>query len=194
MIGRVARALVLVGVAGCISYSGGARAIDRARLTTEPGWIVAAPTPTLRQAGPRDCGAAALAMVAGRWDTMRSVAEATAALPPPGEQGSRLGDLRDAARAHGLVAFAIAGDRDALVHELRAGWPVILGLILPYGPKYVQSHYEVLVGVQLAHDQFVTIDPARGWRARSWAALEAEWAPAGRPTLIVLGPAASAAR
>jgi len=42
--------------------------------------------------------------------------------------------------------------------------------------------------VHLEDDRFVTIDPAHGWRARSFADLDAEWSPAGRATLVVLGP------
>ena len=179
----------LIAFAGCISYSGGARSVDPARLT-RPGWIVAAPTPELRQQGSRDCAAAALAMIAGRWHVALSVDGAVAALPAPTKQGVRLGDLRDAARAHGFQAFAIAGDRNMLVHELRAGRPVIVGLLLPYGRDRVQSHYEVIVAMHPTDDQFVTINPASGWRTRSWADLDAEWRPAGHPTLVVLGHAA----
>jgi len=189
--GRVASAVAaLVAFAGCISYSGGARSVDPARLT-EPGWIVAAPTPELRQQGSRDCGAAALAMIAGRWHVPLSVDGAAAALPAPTPQGTQLGDLRDAARAHGLTAYAIIGDRNTLIHELRAGRPVIVGLLLPYGRTHLQSHYEVIVAMHSTRDQFVTINPASGWRIRSWADLDAEWRPARRPTLVVLGQAPS---
>lgn len=184
----VAALVGILGVAGCVSYSGGARSVDPARVTGERGWIVAAPTPVLRQPGSYDCGAATLAMIAGRWRLPLSVDGAIAALPAPTNLGTRLGDLRDAARAQGLTAFAVAGDRDTLVHELRAGRPVIVGLLLPYGARRAQSHYEVIVAMHPVDGQFVTIDPARGWRARSWTELDAEWRPAGRPTLVVLGP------
>ena len=178
----------LVAVAGCISYSGGAQGIDPTRLRTEPGWIVAPSTPELRQPGSYDCGAAALAMIAGHWDITLSVAEAIAELPATAHVGVRLGDLRDLARLHELTAFAIAGDRATLVHELHAGRPVIVGLLLPYGPKHAQSHYEVIVAMGTTDDgPFVTIDPARGWRVRRWVDLDAEWRPAGRPTLVVVG-------
>lgn len=190
MTGRVASAvLALVGLAACASYAGGARPIDPARLVAERGWIVAARTPELRQQGPDDCGVAALAMIAGRWRVSLSAVSGAAATRAP-TAGARLGDLRDVARAHGLVAFAIVGDRATLVHELRAGRPVLVGLLLPYGERAL-SHYEVLVAVRPADGQFVTIDPARGWRVRSWADLDAEWQPAGRPTLVVLGPAST---
>lgn len=178
----------VLGTVGCYSYRGGARAIDPSRLTEEPGWTVAAATPSVRQTGRLDCGAAALAMVAGRWQVAWSLPAIKAALPPPDPRGIRLDELRDAARDHRLTAFAIVGDRATLIHELTAGRPVIVGLLLPYGGRRAQSHYEVVVAVRETTDEFVTIDPASGWRTRSWAALDAEWGPAGYPTLVVLGP------
>ena len=138
-------------------------------------------------------------MVANSWNVALSVQAAVAALPPPSKEGVRLDALRDVARDHGLQAFAIAGDHDTLVHELTNGRPVIVGLMLPFGKKYLLGHYEVVVGVRTADDQFATIDPAsagNGMRVRSWAALSSEWKPAGFPTLVVVGtsPATSADR
>jgi hypothetical protein len=91
-----------------------------------------------------------------------------------------------------ITAFAITGDHVTLLHELRAGRPVLLGLYAPYGKKYVQSHYEVLVATRPDESQYVTLDPAKGWRVRSWTELDAEWKRAGRPALVVLGPEAAA--
>lgn len=189
MIGRVTSTLVaLAGIAGCATYSGGARPLDPLRLTTEPGWIVAAPTPELQQRAPHECGATSLAMVAGRWQVPLSVDEALSELPAENAKGTRLGDLRDVARAHGLEAFAITGDSGTLIHELRAGRPVIVGLLLPASLGRAASHYEVIVAANPSADQFVTIDPASGLRSRSWSDLDAEWGPPGRPALVVLGP------
>lgn len=194
-------ALALIGLGGfglsaCYSYTGGARGVDPARVTVGEGWIVAGPPPALRQRGAIDCGPTALAMVAQRWAVPLSRDAAIAALPKPPPEGASLGDLRDLARQRGLSAFAIAADRPTLERELRAGRPVLLGLYAPYGEKYVQSHYEVLVATRPAEASFVTIDPARGWRLRSWQDLDAEWKPAGRPALVVLGraPATATAR
>ncbi|MBX3162197.1 MAG: hypothetical protein KF773_39905 [Deltaproteobacteria bacterium] len=174
---------------GCAGYAGGARGVDPARLVTEPGWIVAGYTPTLRQGQERDCGAASLAMIAGRWGVSLTVANARARLPEaPG--GARLGDMRDLARGRGLRAYAIAGDRDTLLHELARKRPVVVGLWQPYR-KVLRSHYAVVVAARPDRDEFVVIDPARGWRTYTWAALDAEWKPGGRPALVVLGPAPS---
>jgi hypothetical protein len=133
-------------------------------------------------------------MIAGRWQIARSFDEPATTLPAPAPVGPRLAALRPAARRYGPTAFAIAGDRDTLLHELRAGRPVIVGLLLRYGRDHTRSHYEVVVAVHPMHDRFVTIDPASGWRTRRWAELDAEWGPAGRPTLIVLGPQEPSAR
>jgi ABC-type bacteriocin/lantibiotic exporter with double-glycine peptidase domain len=182
-----AAAIALVGVAGCVSPGGRSRTFEQARLGSTEGWVVAAPTPTVRQAGPRDCGAASLAMVAGRWQVGLSIEEATAALAGSPTEGVRLGDLREVARAHGLKAFALAADRGTLIHELGAGRPVIVGLLIPYAPGQARRHYEVMVAAHPVDDQFVTIDPALGWRVRGWPDLDAEWLPAGRPALVVTG-------
>lgn len=178
----------IAGLSGCYSYTGGARGVDPKTISIDDGWIVAEETPLVRQRGPIDCGPAALAMMAGRWNVALSVEGAVAALPKPAPEGASLGDLRDLARAKGLSAFAISGDHATLIHELRAGRPVLLGLYAPYGQKYVQSHYEVLVATRPQASEYVTLDPARGWRVRSWKDLDAEWKKAGRPALVVLGP------
>ena len=138
-------------------------------------------------------------MVANSWNVSLSVQAAVAALPPPSNQGVRLDALRDIARDSGLQAYAIVGDRDTLVHELSNGRPVVIGLFLPFGKKYLLSHYEVVVGVRTGNEQFATIDPGsagNGMRVRTWAALESEWKPAGFPTLVVVGaqPAKTATR
>jgi len=185
-------ALALLTATGCVAVGGRSRAFDPDRLGADPGWIAAVSTPLVRQAGAQDCGAAALAMVAGRWqvalpehDAGPSAAPAPTALP-----GARLGDLRDQARAGGLRAFALAGDRQTLLHELGLGRPVLVGLLIPVDLGRSRSHYEVVVAAQPVQDQFVTLDPASGWRVRTWTALDAEWLPAGRPALVVTGVAA----
>lgn len=177
-------ALLALIVSGCATYAGAARTIDPARVATEPGWVRAAPTPELRQRSQLDCGAAALAMVAGRWGV--AIALNDPAIAAPRRDGIRLGDLRTAAHAHGLIAFAIAADRATLAHELGAGRPVIVGLLRPYSRKRAISHYEVIMAMR--GDEVVTLDPAGGWRVRTWAALDAEWRAARYPALIVLGP------
>ncbi len=200
-------AFALVGASGCASTAGHSRAFDPDQLDPTAGWLVATPVALVAQEGSKDCGAAALAMVVGRWGVQFTLDEAVQALEAtsaaaPGAGGGagagagggggsgggvRLGDLRDLARSLGLKAFAISGERATLLHELGAGRPVIVGLHVPGGPGEARSHYEVLVGAQPADGRFVTLDPASGWRVRDWTGLDDAWRPAGRPALVVLG-------
>jgi ABC-type bacteriocin/lantibiotic exporter with double-glycine peptidase domain len=178
----------LVGLSGCVAHGGRTQSLDVSRLAREPGWLVAAHTPEVRQREAQDCGAASLAMIAGRWGVPLSVDAVIEALPAPAARGARLGDLRDVARARGLQAFAITGDRATLLRELRAGRPSIVGLVMQDGRSGQWSHFEVIVAAQEADAQYVTIDPAAGWRVRSWTDLDAAWSPGGRPMLVVVGP------
>jgi ABC-type bacteriocin/lantibiotic exporter with double-glycine peptidase domain len=186
-------ALALLGAGGCASTSGQSRAFDPAQLDPAAGWLVATPVELVIQEGSRDCGAAALAMVARRWGValplgaaVKSLEAAGTASAGKGGSGTRLGDLRDLARTFGLKAFAITAERATLAHELGAGRPVIVGLHVPGSPGEVRSHYEVLVGLQPDEGSFVTLDPASGWRVRDWPALDDAWRPAGRPALVVI--------
>jgi len=73
-------ALVL-GAGACASDRGKVHPVDPGQLATEPGWIVAAPTPEVRQRIGAECGAAALAMVAGRWMVSMSLDDALEVTP-----------------------------------------------------------------------------------------------------------------
>jgi ABC-type bacteriocin/lantibiotic exporter with double-glycine peptidase domain len=177
-------AIAILVASGCASYSGGARPVDPSRISSEAGWIKAAATPDIRQRGLLDCGPAALAMVAGRWQVQ--IAMTDPAIAAPAKHGVRLGDLRSAARAHGLNAFAITADHATLDHELRAGRPILVGLLRPYSRTAAVSHYEVVVAMR--GDEIVTLDPAAGLRIRTWTSFDAEWRAAKYPALVVLGP------
>ena len=178
--------VVAFGVTACqLSYSGGARAVSPNEIGA--GWYRAAATPVVRQQQESDCGLAALAMVAGTWGRRWSVAELSSQLPPT-ERGVKLGALRDLARARGLEAYAIKGTSHDLEHELQAGRPVVLGLILPYDQNRNASHYEVAIAINPRDGTVVTIDPASGsWRERSRKVLELEWKTAGFAALVVTG-------
>ena len=185
---RGAAVLILFAVSGCVTAGGRSRTFDQAILGSEQGWLVAAPPRVVWQAGSRDCGPAALAMIAAHWNVALSRDEVVKVLPASAAtSGARLGDLRDLARVRGLRAFVIAGDREVLVHELRAGRPVLVGVLLRTGLRSALQHYEVVTAVHEVDHRIVSIDPASGWRVRSWADFEAEWRPAGAPALVVVG-------
>lgn len=178
--------LVLVVLSACqLSYRGGAQAVSAHALA--PGWLHAAPTPVITQRQPQDCGLAALAMVAGAWGRRWSVVEMAHQLRPT-RRGLTLGALRDLARARDLDAYAIRGSHADLAHELGAGRPVLLGLVLPYDRQRALHHYEVAVALDPATGAVITRDPATGQlRRRSRAVLEREWLTAGHATLVVVG-------
>jgi ABC-type bacteriocin/lantibiotic exporter with double-glycine peptidase domain len=177
-------AVVALAATGCVQrYTGAARPIERSDVVTDQAWV-AAPAPEVRQRELADCGPAALAMITARWRVELDRDAIAEALAPIGEHGVKLGALRDVARAHGLRAYAIAGDRATLEHEVARRRPVVVGLRRPHGDRAV-SHFEVVVG--LHPDGYVaTIDPGSGWLVRPWYAFQAEWAAAGHATLVVL--------
>jgi ABC-type bacteriocin/lantibiotic exporter with double-glycine peptidase domain len=104
-------------------------------------------------------------------------------------KGAKLGALRDAARARGFEAYAIAGNHEDLRRELEKGRPVMLGLQLPFEQNRALHHYEVVVAMNPRDGTVVTLDPATGkYLQRTKAVLEKEWKPVGYPTLVVVGP------
>jgi ABC-type bacteriocin/lantibiotic exporter with double-glycine peptidase domain len=150
----------------------------------EPGWIVAAPVPEIRQRTQLDCGAAALAMVAGRWFVSVTIDDVLAATPVA--LGVNVDALYNAARALGLDAAPVANDRDILEFEVRAHRPVVIELMSRFGAQ-TRRHFEVVVAVRPSTREVATIDPARGWRVRHLDELDAEWQPSGRSALVVVG-------
>jgi ABC-type bacteriocin/lantibiotic exporter with double-glycine peptidase domain len=181
----VAGVLALSASACAVGYSGPARPTTRAAVEAEAGWTLA-PAPELRQQSHSDCGPTALAMVAAHWgvEPMRAAANVSSSGPVDNVSFAR---LRSAARKLGLSAYVITANAGTLTYELRHGRPVVVGLMRPYGRRANQGHYEVVVGVQLAKGLVATIDPAAGWRVRTFDELEKEWGPARHPAMVVLG-------
>jgi ABC-type bacteriocin/lantibiotic exporter with double-glycine peptidase domain len=183
---RRAALVVALALAGCVAhYSGAARPTSQAALEASPGWILAS-APALRQRSLNDCGPTALAIVAARWGVEPE--RASAAARPRRDRNVSFAELRRAARGLGLAAFVISADPATLEHELRRGRPVVVGLLRPYGRRYTQGHFEVVVGIQPARHLVATIDPAGGWKLRTFEELDAEWKPVLRPAMVILGP------
>jgi len=184
---RAALLFVLVALAGAcrLPYAGGAKPVVAAEI--DDSWHRAAPTPVVLQRNRTDCGLAALAMVAGSWGQSWTLAELQQSLPATAD-GVRLGALRDYARNHGLVAYAIKGTHKDLQFELERRRPVMLGLILPFAKDKALAHYEVAVAIDPRDGSVITLDPATGKHMRrTREVLEREWKPAGYATLVVVG-------
>lgn len=179
--------VALVAATGCrLSYTGGAKAVNAAQLDST--WLRASSTPVVKQREQKDCGLAALAMVAGAWGQNWKVEELRRDVKMS-DKGVKLGALRDVARARGLEAYAIAGTFDDLQRELAKGRPVLVGLQLPFEQRRALHHYEVIVAMHPGDGRVITIDPATGKTLqRTRAVLEKEWKPVGFPTLVVVGP------
>jgi len=180
--------VTIIAVAtGCrVPYTGGAHPV--AANDSLRGYIHAAPTPVVRQHQQADCGLAALAMMAGAWGRSWNVDDLARKVPPK-HSGVQLGALRDLARSGGLDAYSFEGTLDDLHHELEAGRPVLVGLLLPFEGNRFLGHYEVAIAMDPKSGEIVTLDPATGKsmrRARD--ALEYEWSRAKHATLVVVGP------
>ncbi len=185
-------AAALLVFTACMSANSGAHAVEPAQLDAH--WLRAAPTPVVVQRQEADCGLAALAMVAGAWGQTVSVQDLALRTPPEGN-GIKLGALRDLARGLGLEAFAIHATAGDLRHELSAGRPVLLGLVLPYDHERNRAHYEVAVAIDPRDGTVVTIDPATGsWQSRPANVLDVEWKASGYAALVVTGTGVVASR
>ena len=174
----------LFALAACMPpANGGAHAVQPSQLDSH--WLRAAPTPIVMQRQEADCGLAALAMVAGTWGQPTTVAE-LARKTPPSPGGIKLGALRDVARDLGLDAYAIHATTQDLAHELSAGRPVLLGLVLPYDRERNRAHYEVAVAYDPRNGTVVTIDPATGnWQSREAKVFDVEWKASGYAALVI---------
>jgi len=174
----------LFALAACMPpANGGAHAVQPAQLDAH--WLRAAPTPVVVQRQEADCGLAALAMVAGAWGQPTTVQD-LARRAPPSPGGIKLGTLRDLARNLGFDAYAIHANSQDIAHELSAGRPVLLGLVLPYDREHNRAHYEVAVAYDPRDGTVVTIDPATGgWQSRSAKVFDVEWKASGHAALVI---------
>lgn len=182
-VGRLVFAVVSVAtLAGC--YHGSAKSVTPGEVGRKPGWVVVRDVHLVRQSAERDCGAAALAMVLGRWGIASSTDDILRAHPPAPGHGIPAVALRDFARERGLAAFLINGELGDLAHEVDLDRPVLVGLVQRYGQR-AYPHYEVVVGVNKRARRVLTYDPGRDLREDGFDGFSAEWEPAGRLALVV---------
>jgi ABC-type bacteriocin/lantibiotic exporter with double-glycine peptidase domain len=166
--------LLVFGATAC-STRGTTPSFDPEELRSSPGWIAVNGVPVSRQTGESDSGIAALTMIFGYWGIDEWSRDRVAtACPVIAHHGNRARDLRACAREAGLDAHLVHGAWEDLVHELRAGRPVIVGLVKSYR-KGPMMHYEVVVAVHPHQHRIVTLDPAHGWRENTAHAFLVEW-------------------
>lgn len=183
LVATLAFALLGLG-SGCagFGYTGKSSNLSRDALTKERGWLVIHDVPLYRQQAHHDCGPTALAMVLRYW---KHDADVQALLARPVDAQASAADLRELARARGFSAFVLEGKVEDLVHEIKAGRPVIVGVAKPtaLGPI---AHYEVLIGVHKDTQRFATIDPAVGLRQNSFTGFLDEWIATGSVLIVVM--------
>jgi ABC-type bacteriocin/lantibiotic exporter with double-glycine peptidase domain len=179
----------LVLASGC--YRGGARPLEASAITGNQDWIAVPGVLAVRQAGEHDCGAAAAAMVLSYWGMPTGQAEVRAASNLPGDQPLTAGFLKAYLHSRGLTVYLIAGKLEDLERELRAGHPVLVGVVKPYLTT-AYAHYQVVVGLNPQAKELAVIDPADGWREYSYDSFAREWAGAKELTLVAIGPAGGA--
>jgi ABC-type bacteriocin/lantibiotic exporter with double-glycine peptidase domain len=183
------RALLRATLLASLLGGCGASGLPAATPAADPGWTVV-PGVTLVEANTEaDCGAAALRMVLGRWtpDVPATVVESEvlqALGPPDSGTGYRAGSLRDVARAHGFNAFVIEGQLADLVHEVRLGRPVIVGIVTTrLGKAY--THYQVVTGTDASGAHLLIADPRGTWSRVRAEDFLAEWRPTGQVALVM---------
>jgi ABC-type bacteriocin/lantibiotic exporter with double-glycine peptidase domain len=175
-------ALGALALAGC--YTGSARTVSPVTIGADSGWLLVSGVPFFQQAGERDCGPAALAMVLRYWNVAVTPAQIATAHPENRDRGLRAGELRTFARGQGLEAFLIVGQPADLRTELEHGRPVIVGLGKPHLSRAL-AHYEVLIGLHRDGRRILTLDPAHGWRVNTLEGFAREWATAQQLALVI---------
>jgi ABC-type bacteriocin/lantibiotic exporter with double-glycine peptidase domain len=154
----------------------------------DSGWTRAANVPEVRQASRQGCGAAALSAVLAHHGQPVPQRALLAEAPPGQRDGLKAGALRDLARARGLRAYVLRGERADLERELARGRPVLVG-VMRRGLFKDYPHYEVVTGIAPGRRRIETMDPARGRVERGLGDVEKAWRRSGRVTLVVLPPA-----
>ena len=183
--GQLMLVLVLAWGSGCagFGYTGKSNMVVASdAIVKERGWVVVQGVPLYRQQGHHDCGPTALAMVLRYWEPSSDV---NALLARPLDARVSAADLREIARARGFSAFVLDGEVEDLIHEIKLGRPVIVGVAKPTATGPI-AHYEVLIGFHKATQRVATLDPARGWRQNTFAGFLEEWVATGKVLLVVL--------
>ncbi|MDN3919952.1 PA2778 family cysteine peptidase [Roseateles violae] len=133
------------------------------------------------------CGPAALAMLLQAAGVAVTPAQLLPAVYLPGRQGSLQQELLAATRRHGLPAYRLAPQLDALLRELAAGHPVLVfqNLSLPVYPVW---HYALAIGYDRARGSLILHSGREARSEISLAAFERTWARAGHWALLALPP------
>lgn len=78
-----------------------------------------------------------------------------------------------------------------IVHELRQGRPIIVGLGKTVNRREALSHVEVVVGYEPERQRVLLLDPANGWQLDTLAGFGEEWARTKGVTIVAFLPESS---
>ena len=171
---------------GCASYSGSAKPANPAAVTQEGTWWMVPGFPLVQQEQSSDCGAAALAAVLQFWGYPTTAKAVEASIGH--EDRLRAADMVAYARGKGLRSYAFFGTLTDVVHEVRRGRPVIVGLGKAVAEKQALSHYEVVVGYEPQQKRVLLLDPGRGWQVDTLKGFGEEWARTKGVTIVAFLP------
>lgn len=183
---HAARACVVLLMLATGCYHGTAQPVSAKDAGQGPGWLLVKDIRLIPQTGNPDCGAAALAMILQHWSVPVSRALIWRSVPVAPGHGITGGALRDFTVRQGLRAFLFDdGELSDLINEVRMNRPVLVGLVQRYGNQNL-SHFEVVAGINPTTRRVLLLDPAHGLREDGFDGFSAEWAAAGRPTLVIV--------
>jgi ABC-type bacteriocin/lantibiotic exporter with double-glycine peptidase domain len=194
--GRAARFSALLRIAlavlslGCASYGGTAKPAQPAVVEREGEWIIVRDYPEVLQAKNDDCGAAALASVLRFWGHPATPGSILGAV---GRSDHRLraGDMANYARKQGLHSYVFYGTMTDIVHELKRGRPIIVGLGKQFEAKKALSHYEVVIGYEPKKKLVLLLDPGRGFQVDTLQGFAEEWSRTKGVTIVTFLPESS---
>lgn len=181
----VAALVAVSGGTGCAARGSTPRSAAAPDLGAEKNWIVVPGVKMVQAQSDADCGAAALRMVLAKWSPELDGDEVTRALGPvDSTSGYRAGMLRNVARANGLQSFVIEGQVADLLHEVRLGRPVIVGVVTTrLGRAF--THYQVVAGAEDSGQRLLIADPRGTWTRVDKDELMAGWRPTGQVAVVV---------
>ncbi len=133
------------------------------------------------------CGPSALAMVLAQQNKTVSVSALADEMLLPARGGSLQTELKVSVRRQGYLAYDIAPELPALLHEIDAGRPVIVLLNLAFN-WYPKWHYAVVTGYDLSKQEIILHSGFEANQHWSFTQFENLWQRGGRWGLLVLSP------
>jgi ABC-type bacteriocin/lantibiotic exporter with double-glycine peptidase domain len=187
----LARIVIALLSLGCASYGGTAKPAEPVVLDREGEWIMVRNFPQVLQDRNDDCGAAALASVLRFWGhsaTPRSILNALGRA----DHRLRAGDMTTYTRKLGLRSYVFFGTMNDVVHELKRGRPIIVGLGKRFAEKKALSHYEVVIGYEPKKKLVLLLDPGKGFQVDSLEGFAEEWTRTKGVTIVTFLPESAA--